>query len=1057
MFVDEFAGGVADIEALNERLASCVQDWIEALLGPPDKRAGWEWRWGRKGSLRVFVAGSRAGSWNNFEASDGGKPLDLIVLEHEGDREAALRFARTIVGDETLAPDPEREQRRAEKAEAAAGQRAAEDYLKVARAQRMAAESIPIAGTPAERYLVSTRKIPKPEAWPGCVRYHRPSGSLLVIATNDEGKVRAIQKVHLTDRGKKVSDEEVTRRRLGAIKITNGVRHGAAVKLPGPADRPLLLCEGPETALSVWAATGLETHVTLGSLAGYQPPAITVNEHHRPIIVCRDMDEPNSPASLALNRMMAVWVKEHRKFAIAAPYAAFQSKGRKDFNDLIRSDGPVAVMDRIEMAVAPRPRVRRQPVAEARQTLKYEIGSFFGQAKLWDATIENAIPPVHGIRIDLGVGKSEEARRQAVGLLKDMRARGDQRSIVFAVPTLELAREQARLFNASDSEFTAETWHGRSADDPDVPGEKMCQNMAAVALAQEIKADVSSTCCRSREHGTECTFYHACGYQRQRAKRADVWFVAHELLFAQKPKAIGDLAALIVDESMWQSGLMTGPALSLPISAISPRDGDFEHIESVMERDLLIAARRKAVIALDQADGPITKRDLMAAGMTAQDAAAGILEWKRIVPTKLHPKSSARERDEARKSAEKNKTIPKLVMMWKAFELLLKTKDNEATSGWAAKAYDEDERPILKLKGRQDIRKGWQVPTLIMDATMDVDLLRPYWPQVKMVADIKVAAPHQRITQLDDDVFGKPSLMPQHDALGAPSTEKRRKREALRATLHTLAKQYAPGRVLVVLQKAIEETIGELPPNVVTAHHNAVAGRDEWRDVAALIVVGRTQPPPTAIEALAEALTGLAVTPIGGRRSSWYHPAVVEREMANGSLVYGIADRHHDPVAEAIRWQICDAELLQIIGRARGVNRTAANPVAVYVLTSTPIPVPLAKVISKADLDPTLAGRMLAAGGIVFENPTDAAAAYPGLFPNREAAKKAFERGGWGQTLYRVSSIGNVPNLGPYDYQLVGPGKKVARAWLPPAAAIDPAAALARLLGPLRFVRPNGN
>ena len=40
------------------------------LLGKPTFRAGQEWRWGRKGSLAVVVAGREAGMWFDHEAGD---------------------------------------------------------------------------------------------------------------------------------------------------------------------------------------------------------------------------------------------------------------------------------------------------------------------------------------------------------------------------------------------------------------------------------------------------------------------------------------------------------------------------------------------------------------------------------------------------------------------------------------------------------------------------------------------------------------------------------------------------------------------------------------------------------------------------------------------------------------------------------------------------------------------------------------------------------------------------------------------------------------------------
>jgi len=143
-------------------------------------------------------------------------------------------------------------------------------------------------------------------------------------------------------------------------------------------------------------------------------------------------------------------------------------------------------------------------------------------------------------------------------------------------------------------------------------------------------------------------------------------------------------------------------------------------------------------------------------------------------------------------------------------------------------------------------------------------------------------------------------------------------------------------------------------------------------------------PPPSGVERIADALTGRA-TPAP---MQWYERADAVREMADGSTIPATADRHSDPIAELVRWQIAEGEIVQIIGRPRGVNRSAANPVDMLVLTD----VPLAGTLGAADLEPNILDLMLSAGGMVLENPADAAKAYRFLWPNREAAKKAFQR-----------------------------------------------------------------
>ena len=82
----------------------------------------------------------------------------------------------------------------------------------------------------------------------------------------------------------------------------------------------------------------------------------------------------------------------------------------------------------------------------------------------------------------------------------------------------------------------------------------MCRNLDAVREAQSLLADVQTSVCvkKMTEEGedrtVQCLFYDFCGHQRQRRLAADVWFVAHELLFTAIPAALGTVAAVIVDE-----------------------------------------------------------------------------------------------------------------------------------------------------------------------------------------------------------------------------------------------------------------------------------------------------------------------------------------------------------------------------------------------------------------------------------------------------------------------------------------------------------------------------
>jgi putative DNA primase/helicase len=207
--------------------------------------------------------------------------------------------------------------------------------------------------------------------------------------------------------------------------------------------------------------------------------------------------------------------------------------------------------------------------------------------------------------------------------------------------------------------------------------------------------------------------------------------------------------------------------------------------------------------------------------------------------------------------------------------------------------------------------------------------------------------------------------------------------------------------VLVVAQKRIRKALtglGMIPANVQWVHHNAARGLNDWRHVQAIIIIGRTLPSSESIRRMAEALTGTALPDLA------YERAEVWREMADGTMQRAEGIRCPEPIAEAMRWQACEGELLQLIGRPRGVRRTAADPVDVLLLTDVALPVPVAETLTAADLEPSPADRMLAKGGVALANPAHASAAYPELWRTRAAAKSALQRDQMGANPYSQST-----------------------------------------------------
>ena len=78
-------------------------------------------------------------------------------------------------------------------------------------------------------------------------------------------------------------------------------------------------------------------------------------------------------------------------------------------------------------------------------------------------------------------------------------------------------------------------------------------------------------------------------------------------------------------------------------------------------------------------------------------------------------------------------------------------------------------------------------------------------------------------------------------------------------------------------------------------------------------------------------------------------------------------ETHADPVAEAIRWSICEGELIQAIGRGRGVNRTAETPLEIDLLTDAVLPLTIHEVVPWQQIRPSRRD-LMALEGVVLEN-----------------------------------------------------------------------------------------
>src|SRR6185295_2454855 len=89
-------------------------------------------------------------------------------------------------------------------------------------------------------------------------------------------------------------------------------------------------------------------------------------------------------------------------------------------------------------------------------------------------------PPVHAIRVATGVGKTQITVRLVAEHIKA----NPGRRFALAVPRHKLGDTIVKLFE--EHGVAARVIRGRSADDPNRPGQKMCDDMEAVEAALDL-------------------------------------------------------------------------------------------------------------------------------------------------------------------------------------------------------------------------------------------------------------------------------------------------------------------------------------------------------------------------------------------------------------------------------------------------------------------------------------------------------------------------------------------------------------------------------------------
>jgi hypothetical protein len=213
-----------------------------------------------------------------------------------------------------------------------------------------------------------------------------------------------------------------------------------------------------------------------------------------------------------------------------------------------------------------------------------------------------------------------------------------------------------------------------------------------------------------------------------------------------------------------------------------------------------------------------------------------------------------------------------------------------------------------------------------------------------------------------------------------------------------------------------------LPAGITVIHYNDLAGLDDFKHVRLLILIGRVAPGPRADEALAATLSGAQpfLIPDNPGGFTWYHPPVARSiRMRDGSgHVVDRCDKHPDPFVEDIRWLICEAELIQAFGRARGINRKVGELLDVDIVSNVVLPITVDEVRYWKNEEPSLLFETAMTEGVMLTSPGDMVHVWRHIWPNTRAADRTVAAG-----------VPVLPGFVPVTYQLVGAKMKRRQGW----------------------------
>ena len=587
---------------------------------------------------------------------------------------------------------------------------------------------------------------------------------------------------------------------------------------------------------------------------------------------------------------------------------------------------------------------------DALSQLQSHIQLFLRDAEEWHQTGSNEAPPVLGMKVSAGLGKTRSTLEGIAEQGEEILKHGH---IFIYVPTLDLADQAARDFEGFNSGLPHMVLRGRSAINPSTD-EPMCSR---ADLADAIVGNVSSVTqalCKKAVSETETVYARCatgCAYLDQ-TKTEDhrVVFLAHAYLRLKVPLE-GKVALRIIDEKFWGPLVHTETLYRdhwlTPQYRAPSKDEEIETDQALFE--LSRKVRHAVSLALETGepihgnlrDLEVKKRKLQKLANYEAKQVPGLYlrpDWKDDTLRKRRDSFDAGMADRARIQA-------------KIFRLLAATADQDTTERLSLAKFSQDhpDRVTFKAHFLDDLPQT--SPWLLLDADLDSTITKQFFPNAEVVT--LHAKPTAEIIQVRNRTLSD-TWLTYH--------EKAERHQDL--VLNIIKREVAlaassdNGRVLVVgtrkVLKALFERAGgkngvasKDDPLIPSQLHGAdvrwygakMLGINDYKEHATVILVGRMQLNVSALEDQLKAMFGDSGEPLVLTEEN----KLVEEDLGSTALSESRENGptrgpqvHPDARGTALLRQNREAASEQAIARLRLVFPNRAK--RVVVLSNVPLP-----------------------------------------------------------------------------------------------------------------------